>query len=76
MVEDFGIQIVIWEVADGYGEFAILVLNVFHRRAEPDHVAHPSFFHAAFDIVKQHGAGRVRCDLFAEVFLERIVGKF
>ena len=78
MVEFFGIGVIVLQVVDGDGELARrrIMGNMPDRRAEPDPGAHPGAVHPAFDIVEQHRARRVAGDLFAEMFLKGVIGKF
>ncbi|MNL06030.1 hypothetical protein D3C87_1266530 [compost metagenome] len=77
VIEFFGDQLVLLEVAHGDRELAgaLVIGNPMHRCIEADVLAHIAFGDAADDVVTQHGAWRVGGNRPAEVFFEGVVGE-
>ena len=76
-VELLGVGPVAHQVMDRDIEQLGLVIkgDAAHRRAKADPGAHLGFVDAAFDVIKHHGARRVRGNLAAKMLLEAVIGK-
>ena len=76
MIKLFRILAVVREVGYFDSEFALFASTLRTTVSNRIMSRTPAFFTRPFDIVEQHRARRVRGNLFAEMFLERVIRKF